>query len=178
MRQILSHLWKFAAAACLGGCASVPQGLEPITGFQADRFVRPTEVIGRNGHSLDEVWEDRPQAYYSISMPDFPNFFMINGPSAPVGNFALIDVAEKQWGYIEHLLDLLRAGKIHEIAARKEAAEDYESRRRETAKTTIFGTGCRSWYLDKDGIPLIWPWSYQLFIEEMVKPRLEDYELA
>lgn len=148
------------------------------TGFRADRFVRPTEVIGRDGRSLDEVWADRPQAYYSISMPDFPNFFMINGPSAPVGNFALIDVAEKQWGYIEHLLELLRAGKVHEVSARREAAADYETRRRDTARTTIFGTGCRSWYLDSDGIPLIWPWSYQSFIEEMVEPRIEDYELA
>lgn len=148
------------------------------TGFQTDRFIRPTEVIGRNGRSLDDAWEDRPQAYYSISVPDFPNFFMINGPSAPIGNFALIDVAEKQWGYIEQLLDLLRSGQAKEVAVTSQAAEDYETRRREAAKSTIYASGCVSWYLDKGGVPLLWPWSYTVFIDEMVKPKLEDYELA
>jgi cation diffusion facilitator CzcD-associated flavoprotein CzcO len=148
------------------------------TGFKTDRFIRPTEVIGRNGRSLDDAWEDRPQAYYSISVPDFPNFFMINGPAAPIGNFALIDVAEKQWGYIDQLVDLLRSGQAKEVAATSEAASDYEQRRIDAAKTTIFATGCISWYLDKDGVPLMWPWSYELFIDEMVTPKLEDYELA
>ncbi len=148
------------------------------TGFKTDRFIRPTEVIGRNGRSLDDAWEDRPQAYYSISVPDFPNFFMINGPSAPIGNFALIDVAEKQWAYIDQLVDLLRNGQAKEIAVSSDAAHDYEERRREAAKSTIYASGCVSWYLDKGGVPLLWPWSYELFIDEMVKPKLEDYELA
>ena len=103
---------------------------------------------------------------------------MINGPAAPIGNFALIDVAEKQWGYIDQLVDLLRSGKAKEIAASSEAASSYEQRRIDAAKTTIFASGCISWYLDKDGVPLMWPWSYELFIDEMVKPKLEDYELA
>jgi cation diffusion facilitator CzcD-associated flavoprotein CzcO len=148
------------------------------TGFQTDRFIRPTEVIGRNGRSLDDAWDVRPQAYYSISVPDFPNFFMINGPSGPIGNFALIDVAEKQWGYIDQLVDLLRDGRATEVAASAKAASDYEKRRIAAAKTTIYGTGCNSWYLDKKGVPLLWPWSYEIFIEEMVKPRFEDFEIA
>ena len=28
-------------------------------------------------------------------MPDFPNLFLLKGPSGPVGNFSLIDSAEK-----------------------------------------------------------------------------------
>ncbi len=40
----------------------------------------------------------------------FPNFFMLNGPTGPVGNFSLIDIAEMQWGYIEQLLKPLQTG--------------------------------------------------------------------
>ena len=69
-------------------------------------------------------------------------------------------------------------GKAREVAATSHAASDYEQRRIDAAKTTIFASGCISWYLDKDGVPLMWPWSYELFIDEMVKPKLEDYELA
>ena len=37
----------------------------------------------------------------AISLPSFPNLFMLNGPTGPVGNFSLIDIAEAQWGYID-----------------------------------------------------------------------------
>ena len=64
------------------------------TGFKVDAFVRPMDVIGRDGKLLDEIWEKGPTAYLAISVPDVPNFFMLNGPNGPVGNFSLIDVAE------------------------------------------------------------------------------------
>ena len=52
------------------------------TGFRADSFIRPAVVTGRGGRSLDEFWATRPTAHYAIAMPDFPNFFMLNGPGA------------------------------------------------------------------------------------------------
>ena len=67
------------------------------TGFKADAFMRPMEIVGRDGVTLEEAWTPRPEAYLSISIPDFPNFFMLNGPNGPVGNFSLIEVAEIQF---------------------------------------------------------------------------------
>jgi cation diffusion facilitator CzcD-associated flavoprotein CzcO len=148
------------------------------TGFKADQFVRPMRITGRGGVDLDEVWAARPKAYYAMTVPDFPNFFLLNGPSGPVGNFSLVDIAERQWGYIEQLLDLLREGRCVAVAPRPEALEDYEVRRAEAAKRTVFASGCKSWYLDAAGVPQTWPWSYDHFAEVMAKPRLEDYELV
>jgi cation diffusion facilitator CzcD-associated flavoprotein CzcO len=147
------------------------------TGFHPDRFIRPTEVLGRNGVSLDTVWNPRPTAHYAITIPDFPNFFMLNGPTGPVGNFSLIDIAERQWAYIEQLLDLLRDGTSRSVAPRHSAHEAYEERRIAAAKTTIFGSGCKSWYLDATGVPASWPWSYEAFAEAMAAPYLEEFEL-
>src|SRR5438309_9733606 len=65
------------------------------TGFRVDRFMRPIEVLGRGGVTLDSVWAKRPSAYLAVSIPDFPNLFMLNGPNGPVGNFSLIQVAEQ-----------------------------------------------------------------------------------
>jgi cation diffusion facilitator CzcD-associated flavoprotein CzcO len=67
------------------------------TGFQVDRFLRPIDVIGKDGVRLAELWEKRPLAYLSIAIPGFPNLFMLNGPNGPVGNFSLIKVAEIQF---------------------------------------------------------------------------------
>jgi cation diffusion facilitator CzcD-associated flavoprotein CzcO len=148
------------------------------TGFKADQFVRPMHVTGRNGVSLDEFWAIHPRAYYAVSVPHFPNFFLLNGPTAPVGNFSLTDIAEQQWAYIDQLVDLLRSGRCAAISPTPEALEDYETRRTEAARHTVFASGCTSWYLDARGAPQVWPWSYDHFNQVMARPRLEDYELA
>ena len=148
------------------------------TGFKADQFIRPATVTGRDGVTLDEFWAVRPTAHYAITIPGFPNFFMLNGPTGPVGNFSLIDIAERQWRYIEQLLEPLRDGKARVVEPRREAFDDYEERRIEAAKKTIFGSGCTSWYLDKTGVPSSWPWGYQEFADAMAKPQLEEFAFA
>jgi cation diffusion facilitator CzcD-associated flavoprotein CzcO len=147
------------------------------TGFRVDRFVRPMQVVGRDGRSLDEVWSQRPSAYLSISVPGFPNFFMLNGPNGPVGNFSLIEVAELQLGYVMKLLELLRSGCHREISPSAEATAQFEADRTEAAQRTIWASGCRSWYLDDRGVPMSWPWTFDRFREEMSAPKLEAFEL-
>lgn len=148
------------------------------TGFKVDQFVRPMVIEGQGGQSLDALWEQHPRAYYAVTVPGFPNFFLLNGPTGPVGNFTLIDIAEAQWDYADQLIDLVRQGKCSAVAPSRAALEDYEARRTEAAKRTVFASGCSSWYLDKDGVPQVWPWSYDYFRAVMAKPDLRDYELT
>ncbi len=148
------------------------------TGFRVDRFLRPIEVVGRGRVRLDDVWGHRPFAYLSVSVPDFPNLFMLNGPNGPVGNFSLIDVAEAQFDYLMQLIGLLADGRCRQISASREATTRFEADRVEAAKKTVWVTGCRSWYLDDHGIPVAWPWSFSRFREAMARPDLADYELA
>ena len=54
----------------------------------------------RRPRASTRSWAKRPSAYLSISIPGFPNLFMLNGPNGPVGNFSLIEVAELQLGYV------------------------------------------------------------------------------
>ena len=147
------------------------------TGFRPDRFIRPTVVRGRDGIDLDDVWGKRPVAYLSLSVPDFPNFFLLNGPNGPVGNFSLIQIAEFQLGYVLQLVDQIRSARCREICATASATTEFDAARIEASKKSIWATGCNSWYLDEDGVPASWPWSYAHFAEEMEKPKLEAYEL-
>ena len=146
------------------------------TGFKADMFMRPMNVTGRNGVSLNAVWSDRPTAYMSISIPGFPNLFMLNGPNGPVGNFSLIEIAEQQWAYIEQLIAQVEQGTCQTICASKKALEDFDKRRIAAAKKTIFASGCQSWYLDAQGIPATWPWTRGEFKKAMLHPILKDFE--
>jgi cation diffusion facilitator CzcD-associated flavoprotein CzcO len=147
------------------------------TGFRVDRFLRPIEVSGRGGVRLDDVWAERPNAYLSISIPRFPNLYLLNGPNGPVGNFSLITIAELQLDYILQLVAELGSGRAREVCASEAAMERFGAEFDAAAKHTIWATGCRSWYLDSRGIPAVWPFTYQRFIEEMAKPKLEAYEL-
>ncbi len=147
------------------------------TGFRVDRFLRPIEVTGRGGVTLDEAWAQRPSAYLGVSIPAFPNLFLLNGPNGPVGNFSLIDVAELQVDYVLALLERLRHGGVDEIVATAEAAERFEADRVEAAQRTVWATGCRSWYLDDRGVPAAWPWTFSRFRQVMARPDLADFEL-
>jgi len=168
----------------------VPQGvrdnagkLHPLdvlalaTGFHTDRFVRPISIKGMGGRDIEHAWSERCVAYLGVSIPDYPNLFLLNGPSSPVGNFSLIDIAERQWSYIEQLLNRLSERNGRGVHVSHQALAAYEERRIEAAKKSIFGSGCTSWYLDKAGVPITWPWSYESFMERMAKPDFDAYEL-
>jgi cation diffusion facilitator CzcD-associated flavoprotein CzcO len=140
------------------------------TGFKANAFMRPMELVGRGGTALEQAWDPRPVAYLSVSIPDFPNFFMLNGPNGPVGNFSLIEVAELQFGYILQLIERIRSGECREVSATHEALAQFERERAEAASNTVWVTGCRSWYLDDRGLPAVWPWPFLRFRDEMKAP--------
>jgi hypothetical protein len=101
---------------------------------------------------------------------------MLNGPNGPVGNFSLIDVAEMQFSYIMQLIDHVRSGACREVSVTESAMESFDADRKEAAKTTIWQSGCNSWYLDGDGVPAVWPWTWDRLREEMANPRMDDYE--
>lgn len=148
------------------------------TGFQADRFTRPIRILGEGGRDLDDLWKEGPRAYYAVTVPGYPNLCLLNGPTGPVGNFSLIDIAEHQWDYFDQLINLLRSGKATAVSPSMEALQAYEAERSEAAQRTVFASGCKSWYLDKNGNPLVWPWSYARFVRAMSAPDLSDYNLA
>ncbi len=146
------------------------------TGFHVDAFMRPMNITGRNGIVLDDVWKDWPSAYLSIAVPEFPNFFMLNGPNSPVGNFSLIQTAEMQFDYVLQIVNHVKQGDINEAVITQEAYERFDAERYEAAKGTVWATGCNSWYLDNNGVPFAWPFPFSRFREEMNTPKLEDYE--
>jgi len=147
------------------------------TGFNAHQFMRPMQMVGVDGITLEQFWADSVRAYRSICMPGFPNFFMLMGPQSPVGNFSLIDVAEIQFNYIAKLLDRLRDGQYSAVQPSVAATEHFTADVIAAMKDTIWVTGCNSWYLDERGVPITWPWTVQDFADSMADVAFEDYEL-
>src|SRR3546814_3496844 len=75
---------------------------------------------------LDQVWANGPLAYLSVTVPDFPNFFLLGGPNSPIGNFSLIEITEQQLGYVTQLIDGLIEGDYREVSATQEDRKSVE----------------------------------------------------
>ena len=134
------------------------------TGFKVDAFMRPMHVIGRDGqHARPRRGTHGRRPTCRSPIPEFPNFFMLNGPNGPVGNFSLIEVAELQIGYILQLVDRATRRRVpggQPDATRRSAA--FEAERARGGPAHHLGRpGCRSWYLDDRGVPMVWPWPFR-----------------
>ncbi|WP_417519874.1 flavin-containing monooxygenase [Minwuia sp.] len=148
------------------------------TGFEAHKFMRPMQVIGRDGHTLDDEWAEANRAYRSIGVPGFPNFFTIVGPNSPIGNFSLIMISEMQFAYIMKLIDQIAEGRAREIEPSREATDRFNADIKDAMTGTVWVSGCSSWYLDKNGNPAMWPWDFERFADEMAEPDLGDFRMA
>ena len=44
------------------------------------------EIKGRGGVSLNDAWSDGAEAHLGMTVPGFPNFFMLYGPNTSLGH--------------------------------------------------------------------------------------------
>jgi len=129
------------------------------TGFDTHAFFRPMQLTGRDGISVDDAWRDGPRAHQTVAMPGFPNFFMMLGPHSLVGNLALTTVAESQAGHILRWIERWRRGEFDTVEPTTSATETFNAELRAAMPNTVWTTGCDSWYLGKDGLPEVWPFT-------------------
>jgi cation diffusion facilitator CzcD-associated flavoprotein CzcO len=147
------------------------------TGFDAHAYLRPIELVGEGGLTLDEAWAERPHGYRTVALPGFPNFFMMMGPHSPIGNHSLVAVAETQARYIAWWVEQLRDRRIASAAPTTEATARFNDDMRRALPNTVWTTGCSSWYLGPDGLPELWPWTPARHRELLREPDLADYEV-
>jgi len=148
------------------------------TGFNAAAFILPTRVTGAGGVDLEQRWQGSPRALHAVALPDFPNFWMLEGPTGPVGNLSLITITEHQVDYIVSMLDRMRADGLAAIAARQSAFENYNAAMAQAiVNTTWYTGGCDSWYIDESGIPNLYPWSPARYLKAMHNPDFSEYHL-
>lgn len=145
------------------------------TGFKAHNFMRPMNLVGENGLTIDQAWANGPRGYRSVSIPGFPNLFTIVGPNSPIGNFSLIATSEIQTNYIMQMIKLYRKGVFAEISPKEEATAKFTAEVAEQMKNTIWASGCDSWYFDEEGRSALWPWTIDKFKKDLRQPDLGEH---
>lgn len=146
------------------------------TGFDPSAFVLPIRVTGEGGIDLEGLWDGTPRAHRAMGVPGFPNFWMLEGPTGPIGNLSLITITEYQVDYLIQCLGEMKRAGLEALAPTQEAFEAYNAAIRAALPRTIWVSGgCTSWYLDKTGLPNLYPWSPARFKKEMARPDFSEY---
>jgi cyclohexanone monooxygenase len=151
------------------------------TGFRVTDPPIAHRVRGSDGRTLAEHWrETGMQAYRGLTVPGFPNLFVLTGPNTGLGHTSVVYVIERQVEHLVKALDAMRRAGVQAISPRREVTDSYNRRlQRQLARTVWNAGGCSSWYLDEHGTnTTLWPTFTFSLARELAEFDLADYELT
>jgi cation diffusion facilitator CzcD-associated flavoprotein CzcO len=73
------------------------------TGFQPASYLSSLEIVGIGGRTIHEAWAGEPMALLGMTVPGFPNFFILYGPNTNGGE--IVSLLERQ---AEHVVQAAR----------------------------------------------------------------------
>ena len=148
------------------------------TGFNVVDMPVARYVRGRGGKTMEESWEGSPRAYLGSAVPGFPNLFMLLGPNTGLGHSSMVYMIESQVAYVMEALKELRRRGVGIAEVRREVADAYNEALDERMESTVWTSGCSSWYLDDTGRnPTLWPdWTFA-FRRRASRFEPSEYEL-
>ncbi len=150
------------------------------TGFRAADFLDGVVVRGRDGREIHDYWAGDARAYNGVTVPGFPNFFMVYGPN--VGGVvagSLHFMLERASEYaLEAVHELLVRG-VRALDVRQEALDrfvawvDAENRKMSWGQPYV-----HSWYQNRFGrVSQIWPFTNAEYWEITESVDLDDYDV-
>jgi cation diffusion facilitator CzcD-associated flavoprotein CzcO len=134
------------------------------TGFATHGFVAPMEIAGAGGRRLSEEWAEVPRAYFGLSVPGFPNMFLLYGPNTNGGSGSVVNTIEAGVNHVIAALDELERAEARRIEVSRQAAEEFDRDLRAALAGTVWHSGCTNWYVDENGHdPNQWPWLWSTY---------------
>jgi cation diffusion facilitator CzcD-associated flavoprotein CzcO len=127
------------------------------TGFSTRGSFDRIDIRGLEGRTLAEAWADRPVTHLGITVAGFPELYLLLGPNTGLGHTSVLLMSEFAARYVD------RAVRRADDGARVTRPAAQEAFMREVgvrSRRTVWMTGCRSWYLDRQGRnTALWPGS-------------------
>ena len=115
-----------------------------------------------------------------MSVPGFPNMFLLYGPNTNGGTGSVIYTIEAGDGPRDRGAGRARAHATRSrIEIRRQAADEFDRELRAALAETVWHTGCTSWYVDENGNdPNQWPWLWSTYRRRTERIDPAAYELA
>ena len=146
------------------------------TGYAAADYLGQIEVRGADDVALSHTWRDGAFAYLGMTVPGYPNFFMLYGPNTNVGSNSVIFMLEAQAHYIVRALKYMRRRKKSYIEVRSEVMAKFLARIDTWMQTTVWLTRCSNYFRAPNGrVVTQWPRSARDFWGMTRRFRPGDY---
>ncbi|MDQ4105575.1 MAG: NAD(P)/FAD-dependent oxidoreductase [Actinomycetota bacterium] len=128
------------------------------TGFETTNPTIYKRIQGRDGRSIDDLWDGRPRFHRATAIAGFPNFFNLCGPGTGSGHGSMVWKAESQTAYVLDALRVMRERDLASDEVRPEVEDRYMQWVGDDLEETVWARGgCQSWYLDGGRPSLMWP---------------------
>ena len=118
------------------------------TGYAAADYLGQIEVVGRGRRRRCTTrWRDGAYAYLGMTVPGFPNFFMLYGPNTNVGSNSVIFMLEAQAHYVVRALKYMR--RHEQVATSRCGAQtmaDFIDTIDEWMQGTVWTTRCSNYF--------------------------------
>ncbi|MDP3891132.1 NAD(P)/FAD-dependent oxidoreductase [Nocardioides sp.] len=148
------------------------------TGFAATDFLVPLRITGTGGQDLHEHWAEGARAHLGMTVPGFPNLFLIYGPNTNLGGSSIISMMEAQAGYLVEAVRSLAEGRTAVLEVRREVADRFDAEMQERLARTVW-SGCDSWYREPGGrVTTNWPGLVAEYQRRAAGFELDDFEPA
>lgn len=164
-----------------GGVAHPTDVIVLATGFQAGRMLWPMTIRGKGGVSLRDIWgDDNPRAHLGVTVPGFPNFFMIYGPNTNLahGGSAIFH-SEVQVRYIALALREMIERDWRSMEVKRQPFEAYNERLDEALATMSWShPGVTNWYKNSRGrVVMNSPWRLVDYRNMLAEVDVAEFEV-
>lgn len=145
------------------------------TGFTNTEFLAPMRVTGSGGLDLNVAWKDGAKAYLGITVPKFPNLFILYGPNTNLGHNSIVYMLESQFAHIMRCIKTMRARHCDTIEVTTEAHDKFDTKVQNRLKRAVWSR-CESNYIDVSGRnTTIWP-GFSTHYRIMTRRSLDAYQ--
>jgi len=149
------------------------------TGFSTSQFLVPMKVVGRGGRDLHAHWAGDARAYLGITVPHFPNLFLMYGPNTNiVVNGSIIYFSECEASYAVDCLRELLARGARALDCKPAVHDAYnEWVDAENARMAWGAANVNTWYRNAKGrISQNWPSTLLAYWQRTRAVDPDDYE--
>ncbi len=104
------------------------------------------DVVGRDGHTVNQHWREGARSYLGLMMPGFPNLFMTTGPNGPAALANIVRISENDVDWYADLIRHMQKNGLAAVEPTREAEDRWMEHVYQLGQRSLL-TKAQTWYV-------------------------------
>lgn len=104
------------------------------------------DVVGRDGHTVNQHWKEGARSYLGLMMPGFPNLFMTTGPNGPAALANIVRISENDVDWYADLIRHMQKNGLAAVEPTREAEDRWMEHVYTLGQRSLL-TKAQTWYV-------------------------------